>query len=47
MRVSGGLYAINVNRANFRVRVHPLTDTDGDGLPSWANLSGTSTGQRG
>ena len=29
---AGGLYAINVNRANFRVRVHPLTDADGDGL---------------
>ena len=29
---TGGLYAVNVNRANFRVRVHPLTDTDGDGL---------------
>ena len=27
-----GLYAINVNRTNFRVRVHPLTDSDGDGL---------------
>ena len=29
---AGGLYAINVHRPNFRVRVHPLTDTDGDGL---------------
>ena len=30
--VAGGLYAINVNRTNFRVRVHPLTDADNDGL---------------
>lgn len=29
---AGGLYAVNVNRATFRVRVHPLTDKDGDGL---------------
>ena len=28
----GGLFAVNVNRTTFRVRVHPLTDTDGDGL---------------
>jgi 3-phytase len=27
-----GLYAINVNRTDYRVRVHPLTDADGDGL---------------
>ena len=30
--VGGGLYAINIHRPNFRVRVHPLSDTDGDGL---------------
>jgi myo-inositol-hexaphosphate 3-phosphohydrolase len=29
---TNGLYAVNVHRPNFRVRVHPLTDTDGDGL---------------
>jgi 3-phytase len=29
---AGGLYVINVNRSNFRVRMHPLTDSDGDGL---------------
>ena len=27
-----GLYAVIVNRSSFRVRVHPLSDTDGDGL---------------
>ena len=27
-----GLYAINVNQDTFRVRVHPLTDADHDGL---------------
>jgi 3-phytase len=30
--IAGGLYAININRNTFRVRVHPLTDGDGDGL---------------
>ncbi len=30
--IAGGLYAININRNTFRVRVHPLTDADGDGL---------------
>ena len=30
--VAGGLYAINVARTTFRVRVHPLTDSDNDGL---------------
>jgi 3-phytase len=27
----GGLYVINIQRSTFRVRVHPLTDTDNDG----------------
>ena len=30
--VLGGLYAINLHRTQFRVRVHPLTDADNDGL---------------
>jgi myo-inositol-hexaphosphate 3-phosphohydrolase len=30
--VDDGLYAINVNQAYGRVRVHPLTDADADGL---------------
>jgi myo-inositol-hexaphosphate 3-phosphohydrolase len=27
-----GLFVVNIHRPNFRVRMHPLTDTDGDGL---------------
>jgi len=27
-----GLYVINVHRTTYRVRMHPLTDADGDGL---------------
>jgi 3-phytase len=30
--LSGGLYGINNVRDTYRVRVHPLTDGDGDGL---------------
>jgi 3-phytase len=30
--VGGGLFAVNLHRPNFRVRVHPLTDGDADGL---------------
>ena len=30
--VAGGLFAINLHRTSLRVRVHPLTDADGDGL---------------
>jgi 3-phytase len=30
--VAGGLYVINVYRPTFRVRVHPITDADDDGL---------------
>jgi 3-phytase len=30
--VAGGLYAINVLRDGFRVRMHPLSDSDQDGL---------------
>ncbi len=29
--VQDGLYVINIHRSTFRVRVHPLTDTDNDG----------------
>lgn len=29
--VQDGLYAVNIHRSTFRVRVHPLTDTDDDG----------------
>ena len=32
MGLAGGLYVINLLRGPFRVRVHPLTDNDGDGL---------------
>jgi 3-phytase len=41
-----GLYAINVSKGTFRVRVHPLTDADHDGLlqvqkpvKDWVNQS--------
>jgi 3-phytase len=27
-----GLYAVTIHRTSYRVRVHPLTDADGDGL---------------
>jgi len=30
--VGGGLFVINVSRPDFRVRMHPLTDSDRDGL---------------
>ena len=30
--LAGGLYAITMHRTTFRVRVHPLTDADQDGL---------------
>lgn len=30
--VADGLFAVNIHRPNFRVRVHPLTDADVDGL---------------
>ncbi|GAA1479140.1 hypothetical protein GCM10009623_35860 [Nocardioides aestuarii] len=30
--VADGLFAVNIHRPNFRVRVHPLTDGDADGL---------------
>lgn len=30
--VADGLFAVNLHRPNFRVRVHPLTDGDADGL---------------
>ena len=30
--IAGGLYVINIHRTTFRVRVHPLTDADSDGL---------------
>ncbi len=30
--VADGLFAINIHRPNFRLRVHPLTDADADGL---------------
>ena len=30
--VEDGLYVINLHRPNYRVRVHPLTDADADGL---------------
>lgn len=30
--VTDGLFAVNIHRPNFRVRVHPLTDADNDGL---------------
>lgn len=30
--VADGLFAVNIHRPNFRVRVHPLTDADADGL---------------
>ena len=30
--VADGLYVINVNRSTYRIRMHPLTDADNDGL---------------
>lgn len=30
--LDGGLYVVNVHRTTFRVRMHPLTDGDNDGL---------------
>lgn len=30
--VADGLFAVNIHRPNFRLRMHPLTDADADGL---------------